>query len=112
VWPAQITVPVGIIGVPAINYRETMQRGRASMNPTITLLVSQNLTVEGQRALRAYADMTGANSIIAAVEGDKTLGGVVDDCVVWDYRELGLEQVGQIGYYGGLFTLRVLLTGS
>lgn len=111
--PDQLNPPVAIVGVPPIsNYHATMGRGRFTLEPTITVIVSGALDRIGQRALADYADPTGERSIRAAIEGDKTLGGLVDDCIVVSFRPLGQEAVGAINYIGGEFTLRVVASGA
>lgn len=111
--PGQITPPAAVVGVPPIpDYRLTMRRGFFRIEPTITILVSSAATDAGQRALAAYADVSGTNSIPAAIEADRTLGGVVSECLVDSFRSLGLEEVGIIGYYGGIFTLSVTAPGA
>ncbi len=113
VIPDQVNPPAAFVGVPAIpSYRIAMGRSKYTIAPTITVLVSAAWDRAGQLALAGYANPTGSTSIIAAIEGDKTLGGVVDDCVVDDFAPLGLEEVGVIGYYGGRFNLRVVLSGT
>lgn len=101
-----------IVGVPPLNYRESMGRGRYMLRPTITVLTSQAVSRIGQETLAAFANPTGNASVITAIEADKTLGGIVEDTVVDDFRPLGIEEVGVIGYYGGLFSLRVITTGT
>jgi hypothetical protein len=109
----QITPPQAVVGVPPIaSYRATMQRGRFVLQPQVYILVSAVLDRVGQAALAGYANVSGATSIPAAIEGDRTLGGVVEDCVVDSFRPLGMEEVGLIGYYGGVFDLRVIALGS
>lgn len=109
---AQINPPEAVIGVPPVpNYHATFARGKFQIEPTILILTSAAYDRAGQRALADYANPTGALSINAAIEGDRTLAGVVDDCIVVDFRPLGHEEVGLIGYYGGIFTLRVIATG-
>lgn len=109
----QINPPQAIVGIPTIsNYHMTMRRGTFDINPTVTVLVSASLSTTGQRALAEYANPTGGKSIIAAIEGDKTLGGAVDDTILTEFRPLGLDEVGVVGYYGGVFTLRVLASGQ
>lgn len=111
--PDQITPPLAIVGVPPIeNYHATMRRGRATYEPTVYILVSAALDRTGQEALAGYANPTGPTSIIAAIEGDRTLGGVAEDCIVRSFRPLGVEEVGQIGYYGGAFELMVITAGA
>lgn len=110
--PDQINPPQAVVGVPVIDsYHQTMGRGRIHLAPTVTVLVSAGLDRVGQQRLAGYANPTGGQSIVAAVEADKTLGGVVEDCIVVSFRPLGLEEVGLVGYYGGVFDLRVIATG-
>lgn len=109
----QINPPQAVVGVPPIeNYRTTMRRGRFQLEPQVYIFVGAQLDRAGQAALAGYADVSGDTSIPAAIEGDRTLGGIVDDCVVDSFRPLGMEEVGLIGYYGGVFDLRVIAPGS
>ena len=111
--PDQITPPIAIVGVPPVeSYHATMRRGRMTYDPTIYVLVSSVLDRTGQEALAAYANPTGPKSIVSAVEGDRTLGGVAETCIVRSFRPLGVEEVGQIGYYGGAFEMHVVTAGS
>lgn len=111
--PDQINPPAAIVQVPPIdNYHATFQRGRLVLSPTVLVLVSAAVSRVGQMALAEYADPTGPRSVVTALEGDKTLGGVAEDLVVRSFRPLGLEDVGEIGYFGGLFTLMVIAVGS
>lgn len=108
----QINPPAALVGVPEISsYHATMGRGRFTIEPTVTVLTSAAYDRAGQLKLAGYANPTGSSSVVVAIEGDKTLGGVVDDCIVVDFRPLGMEEVGLIGYYGGVFTLRVIASG-
>lgn len=107
VAPDQINPPAAIVGVPPLNYTG-FNRGRIQIEPTVTVLVSAALSRVGQHALAAYANPAGASSVKAAIEADRTLGGVVADCVVVSFRPLGLEEVALIGYFGGVFELRAI----
>lgn len=109
----QINPPQAIIGVPDIpEYRTTFGRGRFGLEPEVTVLVSAALDRVGQRALAEFANVTGAKSIPAAIEADRTLGGVVEECFVLSFRVLGFEEVGAIGYYGGVFQLKTVAKGT
>ncbi len=111
--PDQINVPAAFVGVPPISaYHQTFGMGRFAVDPTVTVLTSAAYDRLGQLALADYANPTGPSSIRAAVEADKTLGGVVDDCIVVDFQPLGLVKVGEIDYTAGLFTLRAIATGT
>lgn len=113
VKPGQIVPPAAVVGVPPItDYWTSMKRGAFELEPTVMVLVSTAIDRPGQLALAAYANPTGASSVVAAVYADRTLGGVVDDCYVRDFRPLGIDEVGVIGYYGGIFTLYVVAQGG
>lgn len=109
-----IMVPFAVVGVPDIpNYRASFGRGSWMPQPTITVYVSKAHTVTGQLALASYADVTGAASIPAAIEADRTLGGLSGvDCIVTSFRTLGAEEVANLDYYGGLFGLQVIAAGT
>jgi hypothetical protein len=109
--PGQINPPFAVVGVPDIpDYYVAMKRGAMSISPTITVLVSSTVDRIGQHTLANYADPVGDLSIVAAVMTDPTLGGACDDCIVTSFRPLGIDEVGVIQYFGGIFTLTV--TGS
>lgn len=108
----QINPPQALVGVPPIpSYRIAMGRGAYELALTITVLVSATVDRIGQLALADFANPTGATSIPAAIEADRTLGGTVADCIVTSFRPLGLDEVGVIGYYGGVFDLKCIASG-
>jgi hypothetical protein len=111
VSPGQTTPPFAVVGLPPIDYRLTMGRGKASLDFSITVGTSAAHDRAGQLLLAEFADRTGTGSLVAAFEADPTLGATVDQAAIFDFRPLGLEEVGELGYFGGLFTLRVLANG-
>ena len=107
--PGKITPPAAIVALAGVpNYRAAMGGTKFDVNFTVTVLVSAAYDRVGQMKLLAYADRVGEQSVYAAVEASRTLGGVVDDCQVADFRPLGLEEVGILQYFGGVFQLRVM----
>ena len=113
VSPGQINPPCAVVGVPDIpDYRLTFSNGYAALTFTVTVFTSAALDRVGQKALAGYADFTGAGSVRTAIEGDKTLGGVAQDVTVDSFRPLGLEDVAAIGFFGGVFAVRVITTGA
>jgi hypothetical protein len=106
--PDQINPPAAIVGIPPVpNYHQAMRRGTVELSPTVLILISAAVSRTGQMALAEYANPTGASSVVAAIEADKTLGGLPVQAVVRSFRPLGLEEVGEVNYFGGLFTLTV-----
>lgn len=111
--PDQITPPVAFVGVPSIpEYRTTFGRGRFTLEPTVTVYVSRSTDIIGQRKVIDYTDVSGPTSIPAAIEGDRTLGGIVEECFVTSFESLGAEEANLIGYFGGRFNLRVTAPGK
>lgn len=107
--PGTLNPPEAIVGAPPVpNYRLAMNRGSFELGLTVSVYTSAAVSRVGQMLLARLANPTGQMSVVAAIEGDRTLGGLVADCVVVSFRPLGIEEVGVIGYYGGVFELRCL----
>lgn len=110
--PGQITPPTACVMVPTIpKYHATMQRARYDLEFDLWVLTSAGLDETGQYKLAGYANPSGTGSIVSAIEVDKKLGGVVQDIHVVSFRPLGVEEVGAIGYFGGVFTLECQALG-
>ena len=109
VAPAQITPPHAIVGVPPIASYQTGLGGRPTLEPTITVYTSTTLDRAGQLLLARYASPAGPGSIPAAIAADRRLGGVVDDCLVRSFDWLDIQEIAFVGFYGGRFTLTVLI---
>src|SRR5688572_29714068 len=77
-----------IVGVPPFNYRTTFGRGKYEIDYTITVLTSNAVSRVGQQLLAGFADPGCGGSIIAAIEADHTLGGIVDHCWLLSFRPL------------------------
>ena len=111
--PGQVTVPQAWAGVPAVTaYHGAMSMGNVVSEPTVTLVTSAASDRAGQAKLAGYVDPAGPTSRRAAVEYDRTLGGLVDDCIVVSFQPFGIETIAAIGYYGGVFQLRVMASGA
>lgn len=110
--PDQVNPPMAIVDFPGdIDYHAAFANGLFTFEPTVIILVSKVVDRVGTAALAAYASPTGTNSIKVALEADKTLGGVVDDCHVVSFRRLTAQETVDIAFYGGVFTLRVYAKG-
>jgi hypothetical protein len=111
--PDQVNPPQAVVYMPTVlAYHSAFNRGLMHLQVELEVIVSKTVDRADQIALTTYADATGANSIIGAIESDKTLGGVVSDCMVVDYKPNPTETVGELGYYGGRFTLQVYAAGK
>lgn len=115
--PDTIEVPSGggyaFVGLPErVEYHRTMGNGRIEPQFTVTIFVTATPSRVGQTLLAGYMDPASATSVRAAVEGDKTLGGAVDDCVVMAARVIGRVNVGDVTYLGAEFTLQTIALGA
>jgi hypothetical protein len=110
--PVSGNASVALVLVPDIpTYRATMGRGKYELDVDVLMLTSTAVDRVGQRKLAAFASQTGDASFRAAVEADPTLGGTCDTSFVASFRRLGIEEVGVMGYFGGLFTIHLATSG-
>lgn len=107
------TPPFGWVGMPPLpTYYLTMNKARVELRPTVTVLVSKAQSRSGTLALARFANPTGAQSISACIDADKTIGGTCEVCYVESFRPLGDEEVGALSYWGGQFTLFAVARGN
>lgn len=75
---------------------------------TCQVFTSRGDTDTGRKLLIGYVAESGATSIKAALEADRTLGGVAKTLIVERVRGAGrLYEVGGIDYLGAQFDVRV-----
>lgn len=110
----QINEPAAVVepGSPPIVYNETASRGVDTINLVIVLLVSRNIDELAQAKLDAYLAGSGASSIIAAVDGDPTLGGVADWVNISQVSSYGEVEWGGYKYFGARIPVEVNVDGS
>lgn len=109
----QINPPYAFLGLPAIeSYRKSFAGQKMLLSPTITILTSALFDEIGVTRLLEYMAPTGPKSIVAAIESDRTLGGVVEDTRVTSFEPYGPNEYGAVGYYGGVFNLDVMARGD
>lgn len=111
--PDNPSPPAAFPLVPAVpSYREAMKRGLYVIPFQVVVLTGAQLDRAGQQRMLRHASPTGDQSVRAALEdGDRTLGGLVDDLIVDSFDPTGLQDVGLINYFGGIFTVRVMASG-
>jgi hypothetical protein len=106
----QDPLPVAVVIPPNFDYRGTFTAAGyfGRLNFEVHLLVSNQISAESVLALWDYVEPVGAKSLMAAIERDRTLGGVVDDCAVMSFRRLDYEEIAGYGAFGGAWTVQVL----
>lgn len=101
-------VPCAVIVTPTIDYHQSFSSaGLVRYEFRIMLLVQSSDSEQSGLDLDTYADPGSPTSVRAAVESDRTLGGIADDLICTSFRPLSSEEVSGIGYWGGEFTVTV-----
>jgi hypothetical protein len=99
--------PAFLIATPAFDYHTTARKKDFELEAW--LLLANQLSRQVVRDLRTYAETTG---IKAAVEGpdreSRTLGGLVDDCVVKSFRWISGDEYQMVEMVGGIFTIQIM----
>lgn len=107
--PGQVEPPAAVVrlGSPAVTYGTSLAGGSHDYVFTVLLLVGNASTV-GQEALDGYLDVTGADSVYAAVDADPDLGGAADSAAVTTVQNAGLVTWAGAEYLGAELLVTVL----
>lgn len=111
---AQPTPPyVEVSSVDEVEYDRTMQRGFDEYRFIIRAYAGLTTDIGSQKTLDLFLASSGSGSVKAAVEGDRTLGGVCSDLQVEScsgYRVFVSE--GRGPFLGAEWTVRILASGA
>jgi hypothetical protein len=80
--PEQLNPPVGFPVIDSIEYHRAMGGGDVTMRFNVFVIVGRYLDRVAHANLDAYLSYSGASSLRAALEGDRTLGGVAQTLIV------------------------------
>ena len=87
--PDQVNPPFAWPTLDTVTYHQTgMNNGGVVMNFTVTLVVNRASERTAQDQLDQYMNWDGAKSLRAAIEADRTLGGVCSDLIVTNAENL------------------------
>jgi hypothetical protein len=108
-YPADsVSAPAAIVRFPEpVAYDLTAGRGTDRATFPVTVLVGKVSDRAARDALALYLNGTGARSIKAAVEGDKTLGGAAQSTRVIE-ASVANFRVGDADYLGATFDIDVI----
>ena len=80
--PDQLNAPIAFSLLDNVLYHRTMRTPLTEMTFTVTVIVCKADSRSAQSQVDPYVSATGAYSVKGAIEGDRTLGGKVDDLIV------------------------------
>jgi hypothetical protein len=99
--------PIAIVIPDNISFDDTFHRGMDTLTFRIFLVVGRADERTAQNSLDAFCATSGATSVKAAVEGDRTLGGAAYDCRVTNMRSYGSVLISETTYLSCEFVVLV-----
>lgn len=99
--------PVAIVSPSSIQYDLSFQRGLDLHNFVVMIIVGRASERNAQRTLDLFCAGTGASSVKAAIESNRTLTGLVQDLRVTSMRNYGSTVIGETTYLAVEFDLVV-----
>ena len=106
--PDQVNPPIAVIIPERVTYDEAYARGLVVYTFIVQLVVGKVSERTAQTKLDGFVNPTGSTSIKAAIEADKSLGGVVFDSRVTEMTTYTVVQIGDIAYLSCEFRVTVL----
>jgi hypothetical protein len=107
--PDLVNPPMAIVQPDSspVKFDVAMNRGLDEFRFTITVLAHRADERSAQNKLDSYCAGSGDYSVKQAIEYDRTLGGVVNDCRVTEISSYGSISVNEIQYAAAEFVVVV-----
>ena len=99
--------PIALVNLNTIDYHQAFQNGTTILNFQVSLIVGRSAEREAQRKLDAYLAPTGAQSVKAGVESNRSLDGNCDDLIVSSANAIGSITINDQTYLAAEFTITV-----
>ena len=100
--------PMGWVEPMNVTFDSTFGRGMDEFDYEITILVQRGTDVRtAQNNLDLYCSSSGSQSVKRAIELDRTLGGLVQDCRVTGLSSYGQATYGETTYLAAVFAVKV-----
>lgn len=106
--PDQIYPPVAVAGPVSVSYDTSYNRALDTLLWDVIVIVGRVDERTAQSALDDYCEPSGAKSIKAAIEGDRTLGGNVVDARVTDLTSYQSLAIGEEQYLAATFRISII----
>ena len=95
--PDNISPPIAVVSLNIVQYDTAFGAGLNSLQFAVSVIVARVDERRAQERLNDYIS-TGASSVKAAIESDKTLGGAAIDCRVTEMTNIGSAIIGEVTY--------------
>jgi hypothetical protein len=105
--PDAVSVPMATVMIEQVNYHGAFQGGDPIYRFNVMVLVARTSERTAQSKLDAYVSYGGDESVRAAIEADKTLGGVVQTLIIDSTSNIQVVQINEATYLGIDFSVAV-----
>jgi hypothetical protein len=105
--PDAFAVPCAFVMPETVNYWGAFAGGDAETIWTVTVVVGRTANRAAQKNLYEFVSYSGVNSIRAAIEGDRTLGGKVQTCLVESASNMRILSQADADYLAVDFRCRI-----
>jgi hypothetical protein len=102
--PDQINPPTAVISIDSVTYHQAFAGGDPLYQFTITVIVARASERVAQQKLDAFLAYSGTQSVRAAVEADKSLGGAVQQAIIDRGGNVQALTVNEVAYVTVDFT--------
>jgi len=93
--PEQLNQPIGFPVLQSVEYHNAMGGGDVRMRFDVVVIVGRYVDRVAHSLLDGYLSYSGATSLRAAIEGDKTLGGVCSTLIIENSTDVGIVAVAE-----------------
>jgi len=105
--PDNVNTPFAWPLLDSIQYNGAMGGGLITHKFTVSVVVGRSAERTAQSLLDGYLSYAGTNSIRAAIESDRTLGGVVQDLIVESANNISTLEANDATYLAIDFVVTV-----
>ena len=106
VWPSPLITPSAIVMPAGVGLDGVFSGEQFDGFDIVVAVQAANLRI-AQDAMDPYISRSGASSVQAALEGDKTLGGAAQFVIFDGWQEYGISEIDDVPYLIARAGLRV-----
>lgn len=105
--PDNIVPPMAFVNPTQIQYDVDNARGLVQYTFTVSLFASRADSRSAQLTVDRYVSTSGLDSVKDAIEGDRTLGGIVDTCRVTNVTNYVVQDANDTEFLAVDFNVEV-----
>lgn len=98
--------PIALVALDSVQYHDDFGNG-IQLSFSVTVVVGRSAERQMQRKLDAYISPTGAQSVKAGIESNRSLDGTVDDLVCTNVSNVGSITINDQTYLAAEFQITV-----